>query len=517
MAVPVTIPRLGLDEGQGHIAEWYQLDGANVNAGDLIYRIDTDFASIDIEADEGGVFRHAPGATDSPPAGEIVAYLLAADEPLPGETAQPARKAATPRASKSRGRGKVYPLKDVLEAAAVPDAEPAAELPEGLPWDPFPAAETSQEEVFEAPKPLLLFPRIVNEIRQEAAIEDELDETPAPADIEEEAEPPEAAGERGGWELVPGENDFNPDWLLERNDTKEANEPAKGARDRFQASSIRSLALGRDRKAEEPEQESEEPREESEEPRSDSDEPVSEPVGKDAPETQVTAAPSESSLPEPPMPVAAVPEAMETPAPSVEPVPERRGEPVNGQPLFARITIDVTEAGKMRDQLTREWMGSNIRPTDEDIVLRAIARTLHEGAAFRRITDLVGIRPLNGTSRHVHLLADAATRPFRDAVSSLAALRATPGTDMQSICTLTDYGPFGLDDATPALVDGQPLAFAMGAVRFVPVFRGDRPLRASVLTLTLSYDSEAIPDGAAARLLSRICELVEAPYALLAH
>ncbi|MGH2609316.1 MAG: lipoyl domain-containing protein, partial [Tepidiformaceae bacterium] len=85
MAVPVTIPRLGLDEGEALIAEWYQPDGATVSPGDLVYCIETDFAAIDVEADESGIFRHAPGAGASLAAGELVAYILAPDEPFPGQ------------------------------------------------------------------------------------------------------------------------------------------------------------------------------------------------------------------------------------------------------------------------------------------------------------------------------------------------------------------------------------------------------------------------------------------------
>lgn len=488
MAVPVTVPPLALDDGQGRLAAWYQPDGATVRRGDLVYRLETDFAAIEVEADDDGVFRHAASAGASLAGGGLVGYILAPGESLPGEK-PPAEPEPPP---KPRRRQKVYPLADVLQASQAADTE--SPLPEGLPWDPFPPDAASPEDVFEAPKPLLLFPRIVNEIKEEAAAD--------PQDLEPEGPLPDPAAEPqptilrdsvAAWELLPGETDFNPDWLLEPPTASGASaaETANEAKERFQASNIRSLALGR-----------------------------AAAVAADAqPEG------SEDSEPPPgPGPAPSLP-ASELPPPAVPPgvhalnldqLEERRIDHPPGQPLFARITVDVTEAGKMRDELTREWMGSNIRPTDEDIVLRAIARALHESAAFRRRTDVVGVRPLNGASRSVHLLADAATRPFRDAVASLAALRDTPGAELACLCTLTNYGDFGLDDATPALLAGQPLAFAMGAVREIPRLRGDRPQRALVLTLTLSYDSDAMPDGAAARLLSRVCGLVEAPYALLA-
>ncbi|MEX0782728.1 MAG: lipoyl domain-containing protein [Dehalococcoidia bacterium] len=484
MAVPVTVPRLGPGDGEALVAEWYQPDGATVAEGDLVYRLETDFAAIDVEADENGVVRHTTAAGTSTPFGEVVAYILSPGEAMPGEEVPPPEPTTVvseeapepPRPATDRAGA--YPLADVLRATAATDA--AHESPDalpGLPWDAFPAEEPAGGEAFEAPKPVLLFPRIVNELKEEAAIAEE-DELDPPLDVTAEATEP---AEPGAWELVPGENDFNPDWLLEPGNLT-APETKEEVRTRFQASNIRSLALGRGKGHEE-----------------------------ETPSKSETAA---LVTPDPELPGAVVPTGRALN--NLEQLQERRGDYVPGSPLFLRVAIDVTEATKMREQLTREWWGSNVRPLDQDIILRAIARALHESAAFRRRTDVVGVRPLSGTSRTVHLLGDAATRPFRDAVASMAALRETLGAEMPCLCTLTDLGDLGLDDGMPALPGGQPLAFAMGAVRDVARFEGDKPRRASELILTLSYDSDAMPEGAAARLLSRVRELVEAPYALLA-
>jgi pyruvate/2-oxoglutarate dehydrogenase complex dihydrolipoamide acyltransferase (E2) component len=533
MAVPVTVPRLGPGEGEALIAEWYQPDGATVAQGDLVYRIETDFAAIDIEADEAGIVRHATSAGTASPFGEVVAYILSPGEPFPGEVAVPevveeeapaadeqpgaasaeATEPAPPApadvvepeeselpaaevAEPATDRAGAYPLADVLRATAAAEGGPAsADALPGLPWDPFPGSEAAESgDSFEMPKPVLLFPRIVNEIKEEAAVaqEDE-DVLEAMADVEEDDAPAEPAS---AWDLVPGESDFNPEWLLEPSGKSALTEAPPEARSRFQASNIRSLALGRARDAEkveaQPDDEHEPPAAERPDPKSVIVEPV--PSGS----AQVAASEAAVALPD------------------LDNVKDRRGDYAPGAPLFMRVAVDVTEATKMREQLTREWWGSNIRPTDHDVVLRAIARALHESAAFRRRTDVVGLRPLAGSSRAVHLLGDAATRPFRDAVASLAALRETPGAEMACLCTLTDLSDLALDDAVAALPGGQPLAFAMGCVRDVARFDGDRPRRASELVLTLSYDSDAMPEGAAARLLSRVRELVEAPYALLA-
>ena len=524
MAVPVTVPTtFGSGDGEVRLAEWYQPEGATVGRGELVARLENDFAAIELEADANGHVRRVAAAGSPALAGKVVAYVLAPGERLPGEkppaqprpsgsgrktarvprvpvvldgpTTAPDESTAVPDEAVAAPeeppitvpeRPGAYPLADVLRASAR-DAAANADvdaLP-GLPWDLFPADEgRADEEPFEAPKPLLLFPRIVTELQTEAAEEEDV-----PADTDEAvpasevAEPPEVE-RTTAWELVPGESDFNPQWLLEPAE-RAADDPEPGREDRFQASNIRSLALGRDRDG------GDQSTEDAEKPH------------------DASATSQEMELPPA---VVATNQALST----FDQLQDVRGEGSEGPWLHMRVAIDIGEAARMCDQLTREWWGSNVRPSDQDVVLRAIARALHESAHFRRRTDVVGLRPLSGTSRSVHLLADAATRPFRDAVASLTALRETPGADIPCPCTLTDFGALGLDEAVASLPPGQMLAFAMGVVRDVPRYQGDALRRTTELILTLSYDSGAMPEGAAARVLSRVRELVEAPYALLA-
>lgn len=510
MALPVTVLSLGREGGDALIAEWYQPDGATVRKGELVYRLETDFAAVEVEAEEDGVLQHRAEAGTRQPPGHVVAMIVAVGaEPAVDALAAGLPEPVLPKPKPRGDRRGSYPLAEVLRAAAEEvSASSASPAVEDLPWEAPASAATPAEETSHA-APLLLFPRIVHELKEQAemeALEEELEPEPDALEMAAEPEPPTRM-RAGAWDLVPGENDFNPDWIMERNDREE---PPPGRGRRFQASNIRSLALGRE------------------------EAPPSEAIA-DATPGSATVEPLSPTLeeePRPPAPLETEPKAAPR-KPGASPTPlavesnaapaaidlfpgERRADYVPGPTLFLRVGVDAGEAAKMRDQLTREWWGSNVRPTDEDIVLRAIARALHESAAFRRRTDVVGMRPLTGNARTVHLLGDAATRPFRDAVASLASLRETAGADVQCMCTLTSFAELDLDEATPALPNGQPLAFAMGAVRDVARYRGDKPYRAQVMMLTLAYDSDAMPDGAAARLLSRVRELVEAPYALLA-
>ncbi|HEX6030050.1 MAG TPA: biotin/lipoyl-containing protein, partial [Tepidiformaceae bacterium] len=261
MAVPLTVPRLGLDSNEALMAEWFQPDGATVHKGDPVYCLEVDYIAVEVEAEDEGVLRHQAEAGREVPTGEVIAYILAPGERLPGETSRRKKKPAAPPApekaesvealakDESPATAPSYAFADVLGAGVDDETPPGdREVPEGLPWDAFPGAtaEARPEENFEEPKPVLLFPRIVNALKAEAELASEQDAEAGdgePAEPEEEPEPRMRGRRVSAWDLVPGESDFNPEWIMERRAPADTGEPVRGSR--FQASSIRNLALGR--------------------------------------------------------------------------------------------------------------------------------------------------------------------------------------------------------------------------------------------------------------------------------
>jgi pyruvate/2-oxoglutarate dehydrogenase complex dihydrolipoamide acyltransferase (E2) component len=57
MAVPINIPQLGVSMTEGTLVEWMVADGAAVNVGDILYRVETDKVENEIEAPVAGVIR----------------------------------------------------------------------------------------------------------------------------------------------------------------------------------------------------------------------------------------------------------------------------------------------------------------------------------------------------------------------------------------------------------------------------------------------------------------------------
>ena len=57
MSTPINIPKLGVSMTEGTLVEWLVSDGQSVQAGDVIYRIETDKGENEIEAPVAGTVR----------------------------------------------------------------------------------------------------------------------------------------------------------------------------------------------------------------------------------------------------------------------------------------------------------------------------------------------------------------------------------------------------------------------------------------------------------------------------
>jgi hypothetical protein len=201
-------------------------------------------------------------------------------------------------------------------------------------------------------------------------------------------------------------------------------------------------------------------------------------------------------------------------APEVAQAPEPAGLPAVVLTFSATVRMD--EARKMREQLTREWRAHGVIPLDEDVVIRAVARAVREHDVLAGQPVDVGLVLTEREGERVAVVRGADGGAFRDAVAALAAESDSGSNETGCSFTVTSFARCGLDEGTPPLPTGHAFAVAMGAVRDVPAFEGDRVVRAPQMTLAMAYAPELITVGEAAALLARIRELVEAPYALLA-
>src|SRR3569623_1225501 len=101
MSINITMPALSPTMEEGKLAKWHVKEGDSVSSGDVIAEIETDKATMEVEAvDEGKIGKIVvPEGTDNVKVNAVIAVLLtegesAADVKAPAPAVTPASKAA---------------------------------------------------------------------------------------------------------------------------------------------------------------------------------------------------------------------------------------------------------------------------------------------------------------------------------------------------------------------------------------------------------------------------------------
>jgi biotin carboxyl carrier protein len=75
MSTEVRIPKLGMSMTEGILAEWLVSDRAAVNKGDVIYTLESDKSSQEIEAPASGVIRISGAVGETYEVGALIANI----------------------------------------------------------------------------------------------------------------------------------------------------------------------------------------------------------------------------------------------------------------------------------------------------------------------------------------------------------------------------------------------------------------------------------------------------------
>ncbi len=113
--MPTEIPlvKVGMTMHEGTVEEWYAADGERVEAGALLYRLETEKVNLDVDAEQPGVVRHLAAAGTVLRPGDVVGYIYADGEAIPevlpapqreSENSAPAPAAPTPTAEQAAPR-----------------------------------------------------------------------------------------------------------------------------------------------------------------------------------------------------------------------------------------------------------------------------------------------------------------------------------------------------------------------------------------------------------------------------
>ena len=100
MATEIYLVKVGMSMTEGVVDEWYIADGAKVEVGEMLYRLETEKVNLDVDAEAAGTVKHlvAEGVTKEP--GDVVGYIFAEGEEIPDNLAAPSSGgSATPEAS----------------------------------------------------------------------------------------------------------------------------------------------------------------------------------------------------------------------------------------------------------------------------------------------------------------------------------------------------------------------------------------------------------------------------------
>ncbi len=171
----------------------------------------------------------------------------------------------------------------------------------------------------------------------------------------------------------------------------------------------------------------------------------------------------------------------------------------SAQVLAISAGLNLDEARKLVATCHRVWRSTSAVPRIEDVVFRAIAMALADADENAGPAALVIAEPDSDVSS---AFAAPGAMSLRDAVASRAAGGDAAFEDAE--WTLVSLANLGVASAIPRLDPGKGLAFALSA-----------PSEHALANLTMVYDSRRWSEGSAARLLVRIRELAETPYAML--
>jgi pyruvate dehydrogenase E2 component (dihydrolipoamide acetyltransferase) len=137
MPVEIVLPRLGWTMEEGIFGEWLQEEGNEIKEGDLLFTVETDKATQEIEAFASGFLRIAPNAPkpcDVVPVGSVLGYLVSAGEapPFEGQSTVPSAIPISPAAvtepahATSATAQHVAPAPPPVRARALPTISPRA-------------------------------------------------------------------------------------------------------------------------------------------------------------------------------------------------------------------------------------------------------------------------------------------------------------------------------------------------------------------------------------------------------
>ena len=106
MPSEIYLVKAGMTMTEGIVAEWYIADGSKTHSGEVLYSMETEKITMDVDAEADGTVKHLvdEGVVCEP--GQVVGYIYARGEEIPDELPIPAKSSAAAPATKAAPEAK---------------------------------------------------------------------------------------------------------------------------------------------------------------------------------------------------------------------------------------------------------------------------------------------------------------------------------------------------------------------------------------------------------------------------
>lgn len=140
MATEIILPALGMAQDTGKIVRWLKTAGEPVSAGEPVVEIETDKATVEIEAPASGILADVTGTVgEDIPVGQVIAKVLAVGERPQGQAGM---NNGIPAAAQQAAQ-----VDAVLLPAVNHDAQDGNRRPSGIPASPLAARIANERNV----------------------------------------------------------------------------------------------------------------------------------------------------------------------------------------------------------------------------------------------------------------------------------------------------------------------------------------------------------------------------------
>jgi pyruvate dehydrogenase E2 component (dihydrolipoamide acetyltransferase) len=85
MPTEIFLTKVGMTMSEGVVAQWYVADGAAVEKGALLYRLETEKVELEVDADASGIVKHLVAENVTLAPGDLIGFIFAPGEAIPAD------------------------------------------------------------------------------------------------------------------------------------------------------------------------------------------------------------------------------------------------------------------------------------------------------------------------------------------------------------------------------------------------------------------------------------------------